>query len=591
MIPGKIRWGSLFLILVSVFLAVFIFMALGKQAQSLKTAGFQTPIEPMVESVADDASPTGMARKFTFTLPAPLPGENTLAFYVVNHSVTLYRDGELYYQVKAPEGKALGRSNGCYWVALPIGAGDAGREYQVILQPAYASFSDWPVAFVMGEGLAIYSGALEQALPQMIMAALAILLGIVFGATALLCLVFRHFDARLAILWVFAMCLGIWKLCDTRFTPFLFAGTDPRLVYNVMLVSLMLAVAAWLFNLRYQFTQRPHPALDRVCLGVLFLDGGMVALQLAGIADLRETLILTHGTIFLAGGATLILVIGDWHLHRKNPQRLVRNGLYLLCLAGVILDIVTFYIVGNSMGILFTLMAFLVYIGVTGILIITSYLNQEKRLRQQERELSNNRIAIMMSQIQPHFLYNSLNTIYHLCGKNSDAARVAINDFSEYLRGNLDSLKQLHPVPFETELRHVRIYLSLEKMRFEDELQVEYDVTAMAFDLPALSVQPLVENAVKYGLGKKIGGGTLTIRTREVQAGYEIQIIDDGVGYNPSQKQHDGRTHIGIENVKSRLWSMCQATLIIDSVLGEGTTARIVIPKEGKGRADENLSC
>ncbi|MGL4282472.1 histidine kinase [Eubacterium aggregans] len=68
-----------------------------------------------------------------------------------------------------------------------------------------------------------------------------------------------------------------------------------------------------------------------------------------------------------------------------------------------------------------------------------------------------------MSQIQPHFLYNSLNTIYHLCGKDPQSARVAVNDFSEYLRGNLDSLKQLRPVPFETELRHVKTYLSLEK--------------------------------------------------------------------------------------------------------------------------------
>ncbi|MGL6293042.1 histidine kinase, partial [Eubacterium aggregans] len=84
---------------------------------------------------------------------------------------------------------------------------------------------------------------------------------------------------------------------------------------------------------------------------------------------------------------------------------------------------------------------------------------------------------------------------------------MAVNDFSEYLRGNLDSLKQLRPVPFGTELRHVKTYLSLEKMCYEEELQVRYDIQATLFELPALSVQPLVENAVKYGMGKKTGGG------------------------------------------------------------------------------------
>ena len=185
----------------------------------------------------------------------------------------------------------------------------------------------------------------------------------------------------------------------------------------------------------------------------------------------------------------------------------------------------------------------------------------------------------MLSQIQPHFLYNSLNSIYYLCDKDKEAAQKAISDFADYLRGNMDSLKQTTPVTFEKELEHTKVYLSLEKMRFDDELNIVYDIQASNFKLPSLSDQPLVENAVQYGVGKAANGGTVTIATKELKDEYEIRVIDDGVGYDPYEVQEDGRTHIGIDNVKNRLQSMCGGSLEITSVKGEGTEAVIRLPK------------
>jgi two-component system LytT family sensor kinase len=206
---------------------------------------------------------------------------------------------------------------------------------------------------------------------------------------------------------------------------------------------------------------------------------------------------------------------------------------------------------------------------------------QGRRLAEQEQRLTQDRVTIMLSQIQPHFLYNALNSIYYLCGKDPPAAQKAIDDFATYLRGNLDSLKQSTPVPFEQELSHVRIYLSLEKMRFDDELNIVYDIRTAAFAIPTLTVQPLVENAVKYGVGKKPGGGTVSVSSQETADGFEVVVQDDGVGYDPDNVQSDGRrTHIGISNVRSRLMEMSRATLDIQSTPGKGTTAVIRLPKE-----------
>lgn len=194
-------------------------------------------------------------------------------------------------------------------------------------------------------------------------------------------------------------------------------------------------------------------------------------------------------------------------------------------------------------------------------------------------ELEQSRIAVMLSQIQPHFLYNSLTSVMDLCDKNPKQAKAAIADFADYLRGNLSSLKTENLISFRTELEHTKKYLRLEKLRFQEELEVVYDIQTQDFMLPALSVQPLIENAVKHGVGQKIGGGTVTIHTCETENDYIICITDDGVGFDESEYVDDDGTHVGIENTKKRLNMMINGRLEIESKKGEGTTARILIPK------------
>ena len=112
------------------------------------------------------------------------------------------------------------------------------------------------------------------------------------------------------------------------------------------------------------------------------------------------------------------------------------------------------------------------------------------RMKTMEKELEESRISIMLSQIQPHFLYNTLNTIYHLCEKDAEVAQQAISDFSDYLQMNLKSLNRKCAIPFSKELKHVKTYLSLEKLRFAEELEVRYEIETLSFWVPALTEQP-----------------------------------------------------------------------------------------------------
>ena len=219
--------------------------------------------------------------------------------------------------------------------------------------------------------------------------------------------------------------------------------------------------------------------------------------------------------------------------------------------------------------------------------IIPSNIHAAKKAKEMEAEqkliraqLQENRIAIMISQIQPHFIYNTLGTIQQLCKENPEQAARLVQNFSTYLRGNFSELDNTVPIRFAKELEHVRCYTEIELIRFPD-MTVRYDIQTEEFLLPALSVQPLVENAIKHGLMGLEEGGTVTICAYEEANDYCICVSDDGVGFDVSGLT-DTKKHIGIRNVRERLQAMCGGSLTIESQPGTGTRAWIRIPKEGK---------
>ncbi len=197
----------------------------------------------------------------------------------------------------------------------------------------------------------------------------------------------------------------------------------------------------------------------------------------------------------------------------------------------------------------------------------------------QQTELANNRVAMLLSQIQPHFLYNTLSSIAKLCYNNKEAYE-ALMTFAQYMRSNMRSMTQTALIPFERELEHVRQYLMLEKLRFEEKLNIVYDIRADQFDVPVLTLQPIVENAVRHGVSLEPNGGTVTIRTRESTSDHLIDVIDNGAGFNPADAW-DAEAHLGINNVRDRLAAMCAGQLFIESTAGRGTKVTIQIPKGG----------
>lgn len=230
---------------------------------------------------------------------------------------------------------------------------------------------------------------------------------------------------------------------------------------------------------------------------------------------------------------------------------------------------------------------------------INIQLDRELQAEKNKQELQEANMKLMLSQIQPHFLYNTLTTIRHLCDVNPAAAKESVNDFALFLRSNMNSISTTTAIPFEQELQHVKSYLALEQKRFGDKISVIYDLSIMNFSVPALSVQPLVENAVRHGICKKEGRGTIRIATSEDDTYCYITIEDDGLGFQSnlgsadnilaiggvtSTKENHTERHIGMENVHKRLHLLCNGTLSVECLQPDyGTRVTITLPKERQG--------
>ena len=190
--------------------------------------------------------------------------------------------------------------------------------------------------------------------------------------------------------------------------------------------------------------------------------------------------------------------------------------------------------------------------------------------------LAEQRIQIMISQIQPHFLYNTLSTIQALCSKDPETAARTVEKFGDYLRQNLASLSQADLIPFRKELEHTRIYTEIELLMFPN-IRIEYHTDDNRFLLPALTIQPLVENSIRHGV-RGMKDGCVWITTRKDGDCHEIVIEDNGKGFDTDKEFEPGRSHIGIKNVRERVEKMCGGTLNVVSEIGKGTTITIRIP-------------
>lgn len=272
--------------------------------------------------------------------------------------------------------------------------------------------------------------------------------------------------------------------------------------------------------------------------------------------------------IYLVEGMVWAIDAILFFLHQKALPKQIRQIFYIS---------LGFLIVTTVLQFVFPRIAFydiMVAMSIV-LLLIGGQMLMRDQLAERDEKLLHQKMKLLQRQVSPHFIYNALTAIQALPG-NPEETKKAIGDFAKYLRESLSTIDENSLIPFKKELENVQIYFRLEKIRFGKSLQVEFDIGETEFNLPAMSVQVLAENAVKHGISVKRDGGTVRIATKREGEYIVVTVEDDGVGFDVNA-QGDA-THIGIENVRNRVQTMVGGELLIASEIGKGTVASIRLP-------------
>lgn len=203
----------------------------------------------------------------------------------------------------------------------------------------------------------------------------------------------------------------------------------------------------------------------------------------------------------------------------------------------------------------------------------------EQKEFQMKLEIEEKKAQVLVKQIQPHFIYNVLSSIRYLIKKEPDTAYDLTYDFSQYLRSNVDFLTENGWIHWKEELEHIQVFIRIEKQRYKEKLNVCYEIEDVDFDMPPLMVEPLVENAIKHGIAKKEGGGTLWIRCKQTGDGYQVEIEDDGNGFDVTKLE--GEKAVGISYIQTRLQAMPGSDMVLKSIPGQGTKVTLFFQNGG----------
>jgi two-component system LytT family sensor kinase len=329
---------------------------------------------------------------------------------------------------------------------------------------------------------------------------------------------------------------------------------------------------------------------------------GLMASAPAMVAGEFMALPFAVGVGFAAGGLRELCPKEDiWHFSPlvftslpKRTWRLVRtlkvDWQLILLLAPVALEILRLAIGHRLEGRLFYLdsdspwlMAVVVLATVLAVgtpIKIWNNARIEHRLEEQEKRLMTARIEALASQINPHFLFNTLASISSLIRTQPETARMLIVRLSSMLRRLLKS--QNHFSTLREELASIDEYLGIESVRFGPQLRIEKDIDERTLDtiVPSMILQPLIENSIKHGLSPKVGGGCITLRSRHAGGHTVIEVIDDGLGMSEEALANALYGGIGLSNVDERLKVVYGSSyrLSLRSAVGRGTCATMEIP-------------
>ena len=531
------------------------------------------------ETRNEEIIPEYGGKRFTYTFTIPngkiVTHGARLSVYLQHIFTQVWLEEELQLDTGERESWHIGKTPGNHWMTIPMRSDNSGKTLTISLTPVYKDLKWTEPRFLLIEHGDLSNLIIQpQDMPLFIPAIFTAISGFFLAVITLFMQINRHDKIQLFYLGAAAFCVGLWKITNLPLTTHFLDiyGLQKELWYLGAAAFLMLH----LLTLQYilHFDNREHKRSfhgKRLVLFRVLPPAALFAvllLQLLNIADF-------HYTMPWYG----ILCIAIQLLYIADSRLAVKELVWALPFTfTAVLDISIYYLTGSTRWMICYLIWMVFSLIFRGAGFISDSVAKEHQLYEAKTKLQDAQVRGMIQQIRPHFLYNTLTSIYVLCRDDPPRAMDVVQSFTDYLQANFNAIGATELISFSDELRHTKAYLAVESIRFGDKLAIDYDIKHSAFRLPPLSLQPLVENAVKYGVGKGHFPEHILIKTRAEKDCVVLTVQDDGPGFDP--RSVDDEAYVGIRNVRSRLALMCGGSLEIQSGAARGTTVTIMIPNE-----------
>ncbi len=346
-------------------------------------------------------------------------------------------------------------------------------------------------------------------------------------------------------------CFGLWLVNRSKM-PFL--STNNSAIFLFSLYALLL-VAPFIFLYAY-YRNQEFRNVSLICFRVLLVYAGFIFVTSFFIRHNVEVIAMIAYISTLLGflfNAFLLFraSFGPGAKYKSRMELLLNRSEFFSNMifppAGVIEMIISRHELWTEVSNFFRVVL-VIYAAIYMVFVLwRTYLVVQDRVVVSER-LQESQLELMMGQIQPHFIFNTLSSIRTLVKVDPDVAYKMLYDFSNYLRANVDNVTNMEGIKFAAEVNHIKSYVNIEKVRFGDRLNVEYEIGEDDFMVPPLSIQPLVENAIKHGAVKKIEGGDVYLRSYKTDTHNIVEVEDTGIGFNSESASKVFSVYVGNED-------------------------------------------